>query len=118
MRKHLVATIAVSGLILNGVAFSATANKPTAPRANEFTYVGDISSVSVRNHELVVKGTEKVGPSEMKFEVPLGTRIQIAGSPVLLAQLERGEHVTVTYRTVEERPTALSIRHHGKKATD
>jgi hypothetical protein len=113
MLKTTLALVASLGLLMTG---EARANdKAKKGTGKEMTFEGAIASVDVPAKEFTVKSTDKNTADEMTFLVGKSTSIRVDGTNVLLGQLQKGEHVTVTYEVSGTTPVAKHLHRH--KAT-
>ena len=112
MLRTTMVLVASLGLLLAGQA--GAEGKAKKATQKEMTFEGEITSVNVPAQEFSVKSTEKGTPSEMTFHVGRPTSIRIDGEITLLAELRKGEHVTVTYETNGSTHLAKHLHRHKK----
>jgi hypothetical protein len=111
----------LSILALTFVAFAsaeqtktATKAKPPAVRQQDQTFLGEILSVDTKAHTFTVKSVEGGAAREMMFHVGNDSRVVIDGESTLLGSLERGERVSVEYRSEGSTHTATLVKRHKK----
>ena len=113
MLRTTMALAASLGLLLAGQVGAADA-KAKKTTQKEMTFEGDVVSVDVPAQEFTVKSTEKGSVSEMTFHVSRPTSITVDGQTILLGELPKGEHVTVTYEAGGTNPLAKHLHRHNK----
>jgi hypothetical protein len=113
MLRTTMALVASLGLLLAAQAGAAEGKAKKATQ-KEMTFEGDITSVNVPAKEFSVKSTEKGTASEMTFHVGRPVSIRIDGETTLLAELHKGEHVTVTYEMNGTTHLAKHLHRHKK----
>ena len=81
----------------------------------EMTFTGTISATDPKAQTFTVKSSKKGEAVEMVFHVDPATRLYVGGEEAyLVAQLHRGEIVTVNYETTS--PTIHNVKHLRKSA--
>jgi hypothetical protein len=115
MKRVLTALMAVlSVALVSGVLLAQSMDSKTSERAPVAlrTFQGDIVAVDFNHQEFTVRETKNGGVEEMTFHVPLDSKIKIDGSPSLLADLEKGDYVRVTYETLADMIMAKEVNGH------
>ena len=110
MLKNTIAALAAFGLIVS-VPVMASQARATAQKAKDMTFEGKIESVDNTGHSFVVRNDGSGKVSEMRFHVGTESKVMIHGQRELLSQLEKGEHVTVTYEPGAQ-PQAKTVHRH------
>jgi len=116
MLRTTMALVASLGLLLAGPAGAAEGKVKAKAKQKELTFQGDVVSVDVPAQEFTVKGLENGTTSEMTFHVARPTSVQVDGETVLLRQLKKGEHVTVTYKTSGSTHLAKHVHRHKESS--
>jgi hypothetical protein len=81
----------------------------------EMTFTGKVSAVDPKGQSFTVTRTKKGETSDMQFHVDPATRLYVGGEEaVLVAQLHKGDTVTVNYETVS--PSIHTVKHLKKGA--
>ena len=106
------------GTVAYGKAGTADTVKRTAherAKAQEMTFTGTISATDPKAQTFTVKSSKKGEAVEMVFHVDPATRLYVGGEEAhLVAQLHRGENVTVNYET--QSPSLHNVKHLKKSA--
>ncbi|MGE0462909.1 MAG: hypothetical protein AB7Q16_16220 [Vicinamibacterales bacterium] len=92
---HVVVTYSTSGATHTA---QRTDRMKTAVR--ELTFTGNVIAVDTGAHTFTVRKSGGGTVEEMMFHASPGTRLYISGEPILLAQLQKGDEVTVAYESV------------------
>ncbi len=74
--------------------------------AQDKTYSGEITAVDNAARTFSVKGAAGAQPAELKFHVAPSIQVMVDGEVKLFAELEKGDEVTVSYRSAGEKATA------------
>jgi ribosomal protein L19 len=91
---------------------------PVIAAAQEKHYEGDITSVDAKARTFTVRATVRGEPVEMEFHVDKASEISIEGERKMFAELERGDHVTVTYETSGMTHMARNVTRHKTMAKE
>jgi hypothetical protein len=112
--KTVVASIALLGLVA-----SAPARTPDAKqkKVRPMTFEGTIVEVDVAGSLLIIQSSANAAPAYLPFRIDPKTRITVEGRPSVLAQLEKGQHVDITYEPTADGNFATRVRG-DKKASD
>ena len=112
MSKTTLALVASLGLMLAGPAgaYAGDAKKGT----QEKTFKGEIVSVNTPANEFTVRSKKDGKVREMTFSVERPVGITLEGEIVPLAELAKGDPVTVTYEANGKASVAKNLHRNGK----
>jgi hypothetical protein len=115
VRRISISVLSILALAVVAAASSAKTMQGKSPAMKqEMAFTGDIVAVDMKAHTFTVKATDNGKAREMMFHVGTDARVVIDGETMLVSNLERGDRVTVEYRSSGSTHTATTVKRHKK----
>ena len=111
MLRNALALTAAFGLLVAGSALAA--QKATTPE-KEMTFDGRVVSINLPAHDITVRNMTNGKVHEMKFHVEDLVNVKMDDRIAPLAELQKGEEVTVSYEAKGETRIVKNVHRHGK----
>jgi hypothetical protein len=111
MLRNALALTAVFGLLVAGSALAA--QKATTPE-KEMTFEGRIISINLPAQDLTVRNMKNGKVHEMKFHVEDLVNVKTDDQVVPLAELKKGEEVTISYEAKGDTRVVKNVHRHHK----
>jgi hypothetical protein len=111
MLRTALALAAVFGLLVAG---SAQAAQKATTSEKEMTFEGRVVSIDLPAHDLTVRNMKNGKVHEMKFHVEDLVNVKMDDRIAPLAELQKGEEVTVGYEAKGETRVVKNVHRHNK----